>query len=57
MEFAITEMQWIRLTYPGALHNAMNRGHGGEIIFYGQDLKEVFLDILTETSPNKHRVE
>src|SRR4030042_1669372 len=43
-------MQRIRLTYEGALHHAMNRGHGGEKIFSGSGLKKVFIDILTETS-------
>jgi REP element-mobilizing transposase RayT len=43
-------MQRIRLTYAGALHHAMNRGHGGEKIFSGSGLKKVFIDILTETS-------
>ena len=43
-------MQRIRLTYSGALHHAMNRGHGGEKIFSGSGLKKVFIDILTETS-------
>jgi REP element-mobilizing transposase RayT len=43
-------MQRIRLTYAGALHHAMNRGHGGEKIFSGSGLKKVFIDILAETS-------
>jgi REP element-mobilizing transposase RayT len=43
-------MQRIRLTYPGALHHAMNRGHGGEMIFSGSDLKKVFIDMLAEAS-------
>jgi REP element-mobilizing transposase RayT len=43
-------MQRIRLTYFGALHHAMNRGHGGEKIFFGSDLKKAFVDILAETS-------
>ena len=43
-------MQRIRLTYFGALHHAMNRGHGGEKIIFGSDLKKAFVDILAETS-------
>jgi putative transposase len=43
-------MQRIRLTYPGALHHAMNRGHDGDKTFSGTDLKKKFIDILSETS-------
>jgi REP element-mobilizing transposase RayT len=43
-------MQRIRLTYPGDLYHAMNRGHGGEKIFSGPDLKKKFIEILSETS-------
>jgi REP element-mobilizing transposase RayT len=38
------------LTYSGALHHAMNRGHGGEKLFSGPDLKKKFIEILFETS-------
>ena len=43
-------MERIRLTYPGAFHHAMNRGHGGEKIFSGPDLKKAFIDIMADAS-------
>ncbi len=39
-------MRRARLTYPGAFHHAMNRGHNGEDIFTGNTTKAQFLDYL-----------
>jgi hypothetical protein len=35
-----------RLTYPGAFHHGMNRGHEEKMIFAGDDAKERFLKIV-----------
>jgi REP element-mobilizing transposase RayT len=43
-------MQRVRLTYEGALHHAMSRGHDGKKIFSDSRLKETFIDLLGETS-------
>jgi hypothetical protein len=43
-------MQRVRLTYEGALHHALRRGHGGKKIFSDSRLKETFSDLLAETS-------
>jgi hypothetical protein len=43
-------MQRVRLTYKGALHHALSRGHGGKKIFSDSRLKETFSDLLAETS-------
>lgn len=39
-------MRRARLTYPGAFHHCMNRGHGRERIFAGEKDKTVFLNML-----------
>ena len=39
-------MRRARITYPGAFHHAMNRGHNGEDIFFGNKYKRQFLDYL-----------
>jgi len=43
-------MRRARITFPGALHHVMNRGHDGTEIFYGNQNKAHFLDYLAETS-------
>jgi len=43
-------MRRARLTYKGAYHHVMNRGHGGEEIFYDDESKARFLDILEAKS-------
>lgn len=37
-----------RLTYTGAFHHGMNRGHEGKMIFAGNDAKEHFLEIMAD---------
>jgi REP element-mobilizing transposase RayT len=41
-------MRRARITYPGAFHHAMNRGHDGSDIFNGNRNKSQFLDYLAE---------
>ena len=41
-------MRHARLTWPGAYHHLMNRGHGGENIFADDSLKKSYLNILEE---------
>lgn len=43
-------MRRARITYPGAFHHVMNRGHGGKAIFYKSSYKRHFLTTLTEQS-------
>lgn len=43
-------MRRARLTYQGAFHHCMNRGHGGEMIFYAENSKKKFLEILAKWS-------
>jgi len=43
-------MRRVRLTYPGAFHHVMNRGYGGNDIFYGNKNKNQFLDYLKDAS-------
>jgi REP element-mobilizing transposase RayT len=43
-------MRRARITYPGAFHHVMNRGHSGEDIFYGNKNKSQFLDFLADAS-------
>lgn len=41
-------MRQPRFSYPGAFHHCMNRGHNGEPILAGDELKKAFLDMLAE---------
>jgi REP element-mobilizing transposase RayT len=43
-------MRRARITYPGAFHHAMNRGHGGTDIFFGNKNKSQFLDFLSDSA-------
>ncbi len=43
-------MRRARITYPGAFHHAMNRGHAGTDIFYGNKNKSQFIDYLAEAA-------
>jgi putative transposase len=43
-------MRRARMTYPGAFHHVMNRGHGGEAVFSEDDNKKWFLRILSKQS-------
>ena len=43
-------MRRARITYKGAYHHAMNRGHEGKPIFLKDRDKEFFLKLLVETS-------
>ena len=43
-------MDRVRLTYKGAFHHVMNRGHGGEKVFQRIEAKGRFLEILEESS-------
>jgi REP element-mobilizing transposase RayT len=43
-------MRRARVTYSGAIHHVMNRGHGGEEIFEGIKNKVQFLDFLEDLS-------
>ena len=43
-------MRRARLTYKGAYHHVMNRGHGGEGIFLDSVAKTHFLDFLERRS-------
>jgi REP element-mobilizing transposase RayT len=43
-------MRRARITYKGAYHHAMNRGHEGKCIFSKDREKEFFLKLLVETS-------
>ena len=43
-------MRRARITYPGAFHHAMNRGHDGTDIFKGNKNKSQFLDYLEDAS-------
>jgi putative transposase len=43
-------MRRARLTYDGAFHHCVNRGHGRERILAGDKDKTVFLNLLNETS-------
>ncbi|TET44707.1 hypothetical protein E3J62_09570 [candidate division TA06 bacterium] len=43
-------MQRARLTYKGAFHHVMNRGHGGENVFPDDGAKARFLEILEASS-------
>jgi len=43
-------MRRARITYPGAFHHAMNRGHDGTDIFYGNKNKSQFIDYLAEAT-------
>jgi len=43
-------MRRARLTYQGAFHHCMNRGHGGEMIFSGEKYKRLFLETLEKWS-------
>ena len=43
-------MKRVRITYPGALHHVMNRGFGGNEIFFEKETKSQFLDYLQELS-------
>ena len=45
-------MRRARITYHGAFHHAMNRGHDGLKIFQIDDDKEFFIKLLGETSHN-----
>ena len=45
-------MRRARITYRGAFHHAMNRGHDGLKIFRKDDDKEFFLNLLGEYSKN-----
>ncbi len=42
-------MRRARITFPGAFHHCMNRGHGRDWILFGDDNKRAFLDILATT--------
>jgi REP element-mobilizing transposase RayT len=46
-------MRRARLTFKGAYHHVMNRGHGGEKIFYDNASKNHFLNLLEEKSINQ----
>ncbi len=41
-------MQRVRISFPGAFHHAMSRGHGGEKIFYTSKMKEEFIHFMDE---------
>lgn len=43
-------MRRARITFPGAFHHVMNRGHGGTEIFYENQYKAQFLAYLNRTS-------
>ena len=43
-------MRHARLTWQGAFHHVMNRGHNKEAIFSAEDLKKQYLQILAEYS-------
>jgi putative transposase len=43
-------MRRARLTFPGAFHHCMNRGHGRERILSGDKDKTIFLNILSMAS-------
>jgi putative transposase len=43
-------MRRARITYPGAFHHAMNRGHDGTDIFFGNKNKSQFIDYLAEAT-------
>ena len=45
-------MRRARITYQGAFHHAMNRGHDGLKIFKKDDDKEFFLKLLSKNSRN-----
>jgi len=41
-------MRHTRLTWPGAFHHVMNRGHGGERVLATDELKQAYLQILQD---------
>jgi REP element-mobilizing transposase RayT len=47
-------MRHARLTWPGAFHHLMNRGHGGDRIFATDSLKKSYLEILGAASKAFH---
>ena len=43
-------MRRARITYPGAFHHVMNRGHEGTDIFYGNKNKNQFLEYMADAA-------
>jgi REP element-mobilizing transposase RayT len=44
------QLRRARITYPGAFHHVVNRGHGGSAIFHENAYKRKFLKLLSEQS-------
>ncbi|MEN8154498.1 MAG: transposase [Acidobacteriota bacterium] len=46
-------MRHVRLTWPGAYHHVMNRGHNNEMIFNSDELKKEYISILGNEAVKK----